>query len=93
MKKPDNIECLLYDSSSGKCQLIYFNKKQNIDWCGSGKGEEKEGFTKEHEKLWKRIGFFIILSVVPVSQLHAQGRLHPVTLCVNLFCIHCTLIK
>lgn len=82
-KKPDNIEFLLYDSSSGKCQLLYINKKQNVAWCGTGKGEEKEKFTNEHEKLRKGMGFLIIL---PVSEIHIQGRLHPLNF-VWIYCV------
>ena len=56
-----------------------------------GKGEEKEETSKEHEKLWVVMRFFIILSVVPVLHLHTQGRPHP--LCVNSLAMCCTSMK
>ena len=87
VKEPDNIECLLYDSSPGECQ----QREQNAGECETGKGEGKEETSKEYEELWEEMHLLVIYSVVPVLHLHRQHS--SITLCVNLLLIHCSSIE
>lgn len=58
-KKSDDIECLLYDSNSGKYKLISRDRKQNSSCLGIGMEEGQERSQRNMRKLWKVMGVFI----------------------------------